>query len=53
MSGLKQEAPEEEYAQQQDERDDDDFDQAHSRFLKRFKERLMSCNEWRVEQASF
>ncbi|MDT5123549.1 MAG: hypothetical protein QOC96_3031 [Acidobacteriota bacterium] len=37
MSGLKQEAPEEEYAQQQDERDNDDFDQTHSRFLKRRK----------------
>lgn len=34
LTGLKQEAPEEEYAQQQDERDNDDFDQAHNRFLK-------------------
>jgi hypothetical protein len=34
MSALKQEAPEEKYAEQQDECDDDDFDQAHSRFLK-------------------
>lgn len=32
MFGLKQKAPEEEYAQYQDECDDDDFDQAHSRF---------------------
>jgi hypothetical protein len=40
MGGLKQEAPEKEYAQQQDERDDDDFDQAHSRFLKRLLVRV-------------
>ena len=33
MSGLKQEAPEEQNAQKQDERDDDDFNQAHNRFL--------------------
>jgi hypothetical protein len=40
MCGLKQEAPEEEYAQQQDERDDDDFNQTHSRFLKRLSVRV-------------
>jgi hypothetical protein len=28
-SALKQKAPEEQYAQDQDERDDDDFDEAH------------------------
>ena len=33
MSGLKQEAPEEQDAQDQDERDDDYLDQAHNRFL--------------------
>lgn len=32
MPGLKQKAPEEEYAQHQDERDDDDLDEAHGRF---------------------
>jgi hypothetical protein len=37
MLRLKQKAPEEEYAQEQNERDDDDFDEAHSRFLKRQK----------------
>jgi hypothetical protein len=33
VAGLKQEAPEKEDAQDQDEHDDDDFDQAHNRFL--------------------
>jgi hypothetical protein len=33
VAGLKQEAPEEEDAQEQDERDDDDLNQAHNRFL--------------------
>jgi len=32
--GLKQEAPEEQDAQQQDQCDDDDLNQAHNRFLK-------------------
>ncbi|HEV7373733.1 MAG TPA: hypothetical protein VGN95_03380 [Pyrinomonadaceae bacterium] len=40
MSALKQEAPEEKYAKQQDECDDDNFDQAHSRFLKRLLGRV-------------
>lgn len=35
MFKLEQEAPEKEYAQKQDKRDDDDFNQAHSRFLMR------------------
>jgi hypothetical protein len=33
VSGLEQEAPEEQNAQQQDERDDDNLNQAHNRFL--------------------
>jgi hypothetical protein len=33
ISGLKQEAPEEQDAQEQDERDNDDLNQAHNRFL--------------------
>jgi hypothetical protein len=33
LSGLKQEAPEEQNAQKQDERDDDNLNQAHNRFL--------------------
>jgi hypothetical protein len=33
VSKLKQEAPEEEDAQDQDERDDDNLNQAHNRFL--------------------
>jgi hypothetical protein len=36
-AGLKQEAPKEEYAQNQNERDDDDFNQAHGCFLMRLR----------------
>jgi hypothetical protein len=35
VSRLKQEAPEEQNAQEQDERDDDNLNQAHNRFLMR------------------
>jgi hypothetical protein len=33
-TGLKQEAPEEQYTQDNGKSDDDDFDETHSRFLK-------------------
>jgi hypothetical protein len=39
--GLKQEAPEEQDAQQQDERDDDNLNQAHNGFLFRVRNRLL------------
>ncbi|MBA2734352.1 MAG: hypothetical protein H0U54_15930 [Acidobacteria bacterium] len=35
VSRLKQEAPEEQNAQEQDERDDDNLNQTHNRFLMR------------------
>jgi hypothetical protein len=41
LPGLKQEAPEEQNAQQQNERDDDNLNKAHNRFLNGFGGRLL------------
>jgi hypothetical protein len=42
---LKQKAPEKENAQKQYERDNDDLDQAHGRYLKRAQRMLISCDK--------